>query len=81
MRTFFSATLPFVLLAAVTASPVLAQDVASSTGSVSDISQRVKVGQVVAVRDASGRTTSGILASISSDSLVVLRKRARFFRR
>lgn len=68
-------------LGAITASPASPQDQASPTDSVAGISAAVSIGQRIAIRDDSGRRARGILASISSDSIVVQRERRRFFRR
>ena len=68
-------------LGAITASPASPQDQAPPTDSVAGISAAVSIGQRIAIRDDSGRRARGILASISSDSIVVQRERRRFLRR
>jgi hypothetical protein len=81
MRSLLHVTATAALLGAITASPAFSQDQAPPTDSVSAISAAVSIGQRIAIRDDSGRRVRGILASISSDSIVILRERRRFFRR
>ena len=81
MRSRLHVTTTVALLCAITASPASSQDQALPTDSVSTISAAVSIGQRIDIRDDSGRRGRGILTSISSDSVVVVSERRRFFRR